>query len=261
MLKALGETIGTAGSGEFYASMARYLRHCMDFDNIIVILYNGTERPVVAYSWIRGPDVFRYLERDYLPAAYILDPVYHFHLNQRRPGIYRLLDIAPDNFRRSRYFKWYYGRIGIIDEISVVLPVEDNTTITISMGRDGSSGQHFSARDEEGLRAHEPVIMPLLKKHWQAQEQPERQRLDSASIVDSLIAAMRTHKNVTLTRRQAEVALLILQGHSSPSIGLHLGISTQTVKVFRKQLYRKCNISSQAELFSLMMPMLERQRT
>ncbi|NKC23292.1 hypothetical protein HED50_21360 [Ochrobactrum oryzae] len=26
-------------------------------------------------------------------------------------------------------------------------------------------------------------------------------------------------------------------------------ISAQTVKVFRKQLYKKCNISSQAELF------------
>jgi len=59
-----------------------------------------------------------------------------------------------------------------------------------------------------------------------------------------------------LSRRQAEVALLILQGHSSPSIGLHLGVSPQTVKVFRKQLYARCGISSQAELFGLLMPML-----
>lgn len=231
----------------------------MDFDNIIVILFNGSERPVVAYRWIRGPDVFRYVERDYLPAAYILDPVYHHHLNKGRPGIYRLLDIAPDNFRRSRYYKWYYGRIGIIDEISVLLPLDETTTITVSMGRDGSSERHFSAREEDGLRRHEPVVAALLQAHWQAQEPPARRRLASASIVDGLIAAMRTHKNVTLTRRQAEVALLILQGHSSPSIGLKLGVSAQTVKVFRKQLYRKCGISSQAELFGLLMPILERE--
>ncbi|MGX7871756.1 helix-turn-helix transcriptional regulator [Mesorhizobium sp. ORM6] len=61
-----------------------------------------------------------------------------------------------------------------------------------------------------------------------------------------------------MSKRQAEVALLILQGHSSPSIGLNLGVSPQTVKVFRKQLYNKCSLSSQAELFALMMPILER---
>jgi DNA-binding CsgD family transcriptional regulator len=78
------------------------------------------------------------------------------------------------------------------------------------------------------------------------------------SITDSLIAAMRMHHGVPLSKRQAEVALLILQGHSSPSIGLKLGVSPQTVKVFRKQLYGKCSLSSQAELFALMMPILER---
>ncbi|MDC3055575.1 hypothetical protein OA068_01175 [Paracoccaceae bacterium] len=39
-------------------------------------------------------------------------------------------------------------------------------------------------------------------------------------------------------------------------MGLRLGISQQTVKVFRKQLYRKCSISSQAELFALITPLL-----
>ncbi len=64
-----------------------------------------------------------------------------------------------------------------------------------------------------------------------------------------------TH-NINLTKRQAEVALLVLRGHSSASIALRLEISPQTVKVFRKQLYRKCNISSQAELFALITPLL-----
>jgi DNA-binding CsgD family transcriptional regulator len=53
------------------------------------------------------------------------------------------------------------------------------------------------------------------------------------------------------------VALMILRGHSSMSIGLRLGVSAQTVKVFRKQLYARCGISSQAELFALMMPLLK----
>ena len=61
---------------------------------------------------------------------------------------------------------------------------------------------------------------------------------------------------IRLSQRQAQVALLILQGHSSVSIGLRLGVSAQTVKVFRRQIHARCGISSQAELFALLLPLL-----
>jgi DNA-binding CsgD family transcriptional regulator len=258
VFEGLAGAIDAIGKNEFYPAMTEYLRRCLDYDNVIAIAFSGTAVPNVLYRKIYGPDVFRYLAEQYLPAAYLLDPIYHFHLRRGKPGLYRLLDVAPDQFRRSRYFKWYYGRIGITDEISVVLPVGENATITISMGKDSSSGQAFSPKAEEFLRLHEPVIMSLLNAHWIASEAPPAVKMRSTSITDSLIAAVRTHHNVLLSKRQAEVALLILQGHSSPSIGLHLGVSPQTVKVFRKQLYSKCGLSSQAELFALMMPILER---
>ena len=54
----------------------------------------------------------------------------------------------------------------------------------------------------------------------------------------------------------SQEALLILQGHSSVSISLRLGVSPQTVKVFRRQLYARCGIGSQAELFALLLPLL-----
>ena len=253
----LAHAIEAVGKSEFYPAVTEYLRHCLDYDNVIVIAFNGTSVPDVLYKRIYGPDVFRYVAEQYLPAAYLLDPIYHFHLRRGKAGLYRLLDVAPDQFRRSRYFKWYYGRIGITDEISVVLPVGENTTITISMGKDGSSGQDFTQKSEEFLRRHEPVIMSLLSAHWAASAMPPPVKVNPTSITDSLIAAVRSQHEVLLSRRQAEVALLILQGHSSPSIGLLLSVSPQTVKVFRKQLYSKCGISSQAELFALMMPILE----
>lgn len=253
---SLAQAIDRVGSDDFYPTMAEYLRSCMDYDNVIAIAFVGTNVPDVLYRSVRGPDVFRYVAEQYLPGAYLLDPVYHFHLRRGAPGLYRLLDIAPDQFRRSRYFKWYYGRIGITDEISVLLPIGDNTTITISLGKDSSSGQLFSSKAEDQLRQHEPVVMSLLRAHFSASEVRTAGERKPTSVIDNLIVAMKSHHDVGLSRRQAEVALLILQGHSSPSIGLHLGVSPQTVKVFRKQLYARCGISSQAELFGLLMPML-----
>ena len=99
-----------------------------------------------------------------------------------------------------------------------------------------------------------PVLCALAHRHWQGQQPGE---LDRATLLhEALRDQVETTTGVALSPRQAEVALLILKGHSSLSIGLRLGISEQTVKVFRKQLYRKCRISSQAELFTLMMPLL-----
>ncbi len=256
--ESLGETISSIGDENFYPNIARYLRGCIDYDNIIVIVFHGTDVPLVLFREIHGPDVFRHVEDQYLPAAYLLDPIYQFHLDRGNPGLYRLLDVAPDHFRRSRYFKWYYGRIGIIDEITIVLPVSEFTTITISIGKDSSSNQMFGDRSEEKLRQHEPVIMALLKSHAKMTKSPTRKKINVLSITDNLIGAMQDRHGVKLSKRQAEVALFILRGHSSPSIGLHLGVSPQTVKVFRKQLYAKCDISSQAELFAMMMPLLER---
>ncbi|MBZ9870492.1 helix-turn-helix transcriptional regulator [Mesorhizobium sp. BR1-1-9] len=253
---SLAQAIDRVGSNDFYPAMAQYLRSCMDYDNVIVIIFVGTNVPDVLYKSVRGPDVFRNVAEQYLPGAYLLDPVYYFHLRRGAPGLYRLLDIAPDQFRRSRYFKWYYGRIGITDEISILLPIGDNTTITISLGKDSSSGQLFSSKAEGQLRQHEPVVMSLLRGHFSASQVRTAVGRKPRSVIDNLIVTMKSHHDVGLSRRQAEVALLILQGHSSPSIGLHLGVSPQTVKVFRKQLYARCGISSQAELFGLLMPIL-----
>jgi DNA-binding CsgD family transcriptional regulator len=257
-LGELARAIDAIGKADFYELVARYLRSCIHFDNLVVIIYNGTAVPTVAYREIHGPDVFRHLEDQYLAGAYLLDPIYHFHLGRGRSGLYRLLEVAPDQFRRSRYYTWYYGRIGITDEISAVLTTGEASTVTVSMGRDSSSGQTFTAKAEAKLRHHHDVILSLLSAHWNAGGPPTVKSQYARSLTETLIGAMKLRHSVVLSQRQAEVALMILQGHSSPSIGLHLNISPQTVKVFRKQLYSRCGLSSQAELFALMMPLLER---
>ncbi|MCY1450129.1 Bacterial regulatory protein, luxR family [compost metagenome] len=54
-----------------------------------------------------------------------------------------------------------------------------------------------------------------------------------------------------LTEREREIAHLLLRGHSVKSSARVLDISPETVRMHRKHLYTKLEISSQAELFSL----------
>ena len=54
-----------------------------------------------------------------------------------------------------------------------------------------------------------------------------------------------------LSRREAEIAGMLLIGCSSEAIALRLSISRHTVKDHRKQIFRKLGVGSLAELFAL----------
>lgn len=102
-------------------------------------------------------------------------------------------------------------------------------------------GQHLS-----------PVIVVLAKRHWSGLAAATGPADD---VTRGLIGAL-ADQGVEITPRQAEVALMIQRGHSTPSIGLGAGLSLRTVKVFRRQLHERFRLPRQAELFALMLPLL-----
>ena len=213
--------------------------------------------PFAIHREFVDPVVFHAMETEYLTAAYLLDPFYEAHSRGIVPGLYRLLDLAPDQFKRSSYYQVYYQKTTLIDEVAAVTRSATGFTITACMGTDRTSGGFFSKRAMADLRRYEPVIVALMERHWERLQPEGRPPVaDGTSLLARLIDTTAHTRGVKLSRRQAEVALLILQGHSSASIGFTLGVSPHTVKVFRKQLYAKCAVGSQAELFAMMMPLM-----
>lgn len=224
-------------------------------DNLIVMAYRDAGPPLVLLHRSDNPRVFARLETLYLSGAYRLDPYYELHLARVTDGAYRSRDIAPDAFQRSRYFTEYFGATTLIDEIAFVVPLAEGLSLNLCLGRDARSGRAFSAEDLAACQRVSPVIAALARAEWRDLKSDARPVEDTPAL---LIQAAK-HRGIALSPRQAMVALLVLRGHSTPSIGLKLGVSRQTVKVFRKQLYQRCGISSQAELFSLMLPLLNDQ--
>jgi len=191
----------------------------------------------------------------YLDSAYLLDPFYHQHRKGNTRDIVRLRDIAPDHFRRTQYYKAYYKQTTLLDEMAVFSTISESVTITSCLGRDRSSGTPFSKREIRELYGNGQSLSALAEQNWQGFQTDGRRTTPPAPLGDRLREVLKWQHNIRLSPRQAEVALFILRGHSSLSIGLNLEVSPQTVKVFRRQLYAKCGISSQAELFALLMPL------
>ena len=142
----------------------------------------------------------------------------------------------------------------LIDEITFVAYPARGVSVNLCIGRDTSSGQQFSPREIEACHRIAPIICALADAHWAG-------LITTPGPADDVSAALarvlQSVHDIRLSPRQAEVALLILRGHSTVSIALRLGVAAQTVKVFRKQLYSRCKLSSQAELFALMLPLLK----
>lgn len=250
----LGEAITTLGSEAFPMALYTWLDRCFEIDNTTTLAYFQTRPPEILFTQARIVEVHERLETDYVSGTYLLDPFHELHVSRVPEGLYRLREFAPDHFHRNEYFASYYRGTTLIDEIAYVAYPAGGVSVHVCLGRDASSGRAFSARDMETAQRLSAIACGLIKKHWAGLTSSGD--YDDDALVARLRDRLAAQHGISLSRRQSEVALLILRGHSSVSIGWRLGISPQTVKVFRKQLYRKCAISSQAELFSLITPLL-----
>jgi DNA-binding CsgD family transcriptional regulator len=250
----LGEVINTLNSGHFEDRLSKWLNASVRYDNFVVIAYFQDRPPKSLYARIKEPRVLENFESAYVSGAYLLDPYHALHVNKSPQGLYRLNDIAPDQFRRNRYYREYYQNTTMVDEIAYVAYPAEGVSVHIALGRDITSGQRFTTRELARANEIAPIVNALSERHWS--DLNSTGKFDEAQVVSSVITKTKQQHQIKLSPRQAQVALMILRGHSSVSIGLQLEISPQTVKVFRKQLYKKCRISSQAELFNLMMPIL-----
>ncbi len=253
--EALAAVVHTLGGAGFEAALQDWLGTVAAPDSVLGLAFGADGPPVVLLRQSREARVFARLEAAYLGGAYLLDPFHALHLRRAQAGVYRLRDVAPDAFGKSRYHDEYYRDTTLLDEIVFVARPAEAVTVMLCLGRDAASGQAFGAAEVAACEAVAPVVVALVERHWHGLAVTGRGAGDVAAALIAAAAA----RGTKLSRRQAEVALMILRGHSTASIALALGVSPQTVKVFRRQLYARCGLSSQGELFALMLPLLAGQ--
>lgn len=240
--EALPDAAVGAAFGEAMAALAR-------FDFTVVFAYRGQERPIDLFSNFEPSDYEIFVSR-YQAGAYLLDPFFHA-ARQPISGVFRMRELAPDRFFSSEYFRTYYSETRLAEEIGFFVPAENGVTVVLSLMR--KQGTHvFPAREFALLKDAEPFAAALVKRFWSDLDPrfdaayADRRR--KASPID---AQRGVWQRLGLTTREAAIVELVLQGHSSEAVGERLGIATGTVKVHRRNVYRKLGIASQTQLLSL----------
>ena len=112
----------------------------------------------------------------------------------------------------------------------------------------------FSAKEFRLLNRVVVIIDSLAQRHWHdlhnkfEDELSECATGERATIVEETVSALFGRR---ITPRETQVVAQVLEGHSSDSIAKSLGISVGTVRIHRRNIYGKLQISSQQELFSI----------
>jgi DNA-binding CsgD family transcriptional regulator len=242
--RGVAEISAAQASERFIPVLEAGVRRLVDFDFTMVFAYRGTATPLVLGDTLDAAR-HRIIVNDYAAGPFMLDPFFRLVGEGRRSGCYRLHAIAPDHFRRSEYFRVHYSRTGIGEEIGVFFDLGGGLTGVTSFARWNNSPAVVRS-EREILEAMAPAIGALCAGHWASLHgvrEPPQQSAEAAG--QSRFRA--------LSMREREIVTMILQGHSTESIALQLDISPGTVKIHRKNIYRKMRISTQAELFAAFM--------
>ncbi|CAM3879644.1 putative HTH-type transcriptional regulator in exeN 3'region [Pseudomonas reidholzensis] len=239
------DAIGTPG---FVDALFAALTCLAPSQAITVFLYPHKGLPSALFEkdeegpWLPEGNVHKYLE-----GYYLLCPFYRACMEGIAPGCYRLSDVAPDHFKRSEYYLAFYQHAHLEDELNYIIPLDPHLTIAVAL----ASTRRLASQQVADLKRVAPWVQAVVRRQWaHLNAEAIGGRFESA-LGRQINAALNNFGSSLLTERECRVAQYLLRGHSTRSLAERLGISEDTVKSHRKNLYSKLDIAKQAELFSL----------
>jgi DNA-binding CsgD family transcriptional regulator len=234
----IARAVSAVGTDAFPETLTALCQSSFAFDSLFVSVFSQDLAPRQLYSNL-DDDATRRTIGPYLSYAYLLDPFYELFKSEVGTSVVRLDECAPDDFRSSEYYRIFYADTGLRDEVTIFVACGGGCSIVLSFGQRAPHRPRAPDACNQ-LKTLLPVIAALCTKHW-----PDLTGLPVAAGPNFDRLGM-----PKLSLREAEIVRLMLKGHSTKSMARLLGNSPETVKVHRKRIYSKLDISSQGELFS-----------
>lgn len=152
------------GGERFPTALRQVIRLMCDFDSLIATRYPPHQPPVSLHQDL--DDVQAAISvQFYATGPYLLDPLYLACKTNKAPGAYRTLDLAPEAFFRSEYYRTFYRNIRINDEVGLLIRHHGHEWFVISLAR-GPRRKRFSAEDLMALQSFFPILSAAVLRHW-----------------------------------------------------------------------------------------------
>ncbi len=246
--RAIGVATEQLHGEQFPSALMDVFHHAFTYDYVLIMVFPADDLPELIYeNDLSGLGSMKGGVQNYLDGMYLLDPLFHFINRQPEGGFYPLRELVPDGFFRSEFFRQHFAYTHLKDDVFYLLPVEGIGTVVIMIG----SARRFTMKEIIRFRTIEPWILSMMKCHWGMHSKHQQESVEPDNLHQKLTACFQNFGRSKLTDRECDIVNLLLRGHSSKSAAMKLNISSETVKAHRHNIYRKINIKSQSELFSL----------
>ena len=243
-LAGLVKTSDEPGTAE---ALVKVIGTAVEHNATCLLAFHRDAPPNVLHHTMTPGRARHYLDR-YLAGPYLLDPLYQLAVRRKKPDICRCRDETPDRFRSSEYYRQYYERTHLADEMDFLLDTDTNSTLVLVVGRWET---RFSRSDISALRLMEPIVKAAMQRIWDSWAARHSDDERDLSMHQRLTQCFERFGESSLTQRKRQITQLLLRGHSSKSIARELDIAPGTVMVHKRNLFSKLGITSQYELFSL----------
>ncbi|EPJ93320.1 MULTISPECIES: helix-turn-helix transcriptional regulator [Pseudomonas] len=235
------ENIGQAG---FTATLFQALECIRPIQATTLYLYPHGGMPSALFE-LEGPWLPQGNVRQYLSGFYLLDPFYGACIEGVSSGCYNLDDVAPDHFELGEYFQSFYRHSHLEDELNYILQSSAGLSLSVSL----AFTQKLDAATTQQFKRIAPWVLAVLGKHFVGLD-ARGARFENL-LEQRIHSALNNFGSSLLTERECRIAQLILRGHSTRSLAERLGVTEDTIKSHRKNIYSKLDIGTQSELFSL----------
>lgn len=244
----ISRAIATLGTDKFFPALVAAVNGQVKIDYPQIWLYHKELSPRLLYHELPRHAVRRQVDQ-YLEGPFRDNPFYRVSMQRPRSKIYRLSRVTTGKLQDSDYYRKYYQDTGTADEAIYLAKLQGGNVINFCMMRQSRHGE-FTDREYEALYLLAEPVSELIKTHSEQQDFAVPQ-LIQPGIDHQIDLAFRTFGASLLTPREKRVLELMLRGYGTDISAERLSIAVETVRRHRKSIYRKLDVSSQTDLFSL----------
>jgi DNA-binding CsgD family transcriptional regulator len=252
-LAEFGATAKAIGRPEFFPCLIQGLQQMLPFRNSDMVIgdLHRYQRPPELVG-VFGDETYTSVIRElYLPSGYQLCPEMTAIHSGLHNGIFSMAEFGADNFLASECYAAYYGALEIRNFYDLFCDLGDGRVVGWSVCRHLGEPDFTTAEDRR-LRWLAPLLVGLVARHCQLAF-PARVHLATgtrSALPSEITAALSRLASEPLTRRELEVALLLIRGFSTKAVSRQLHIAPATEAVHRRNIFRKLRMASQVELVS-----------
>ena len=244
----LAALIGGLGNASFEPELLHFVNSEVDFDGSVALTISPARGEVLCtYSDLSEAEQ-RVLEYTGLQNLWPASPLYRLAISGFTGGLH-LTGFSRTGRFSTAFCRDHPGNSQTVDQFAFFARLENGACPVLLLQRSASM-RRYSGEEIDALLNLGDIVCALMEKHYQGNAKLEARvghkiRRDPSNLLEIPEAD-------SLTPRETEVLNAIMLGQPNKTIARELGITTDTVKTYCKNINRKLSISGRHEIHGML---------